>query len=173
MQALLEAPHGTITAVPRYPVTPSNRILLVDDDLPIRQLMSQALVRSGYLVDTTEDGEEAWQAFHANSYDLLVTDNKMPGMSGLELVKKLRSAHIKLPIILVSGSLNREKLNQNRSLNIAATLSKPFTSDQLLQTVKEVLRVAVDVRTSSDTCVALWIKACSHVRPSSHWGINE
>ena len=124
---------------------PSNRILLVDDDTDIRLLGADLLFHSGYQVDTAEDGESGWEALQAKSYDLLITDNKMPKVSGLELVKKLRSARMALPVILVSGAMP-EELNRLPWLQLAATLLKPFTPGELLGTVKKVLRATNSAR---------------------------
>jgi DNA-binding response OmpR family regulator len=119
---------------------PRNRILVVDDDRLIRLLSAAVLVHSGYQVDTAEDGEAGWEALQAKSYDLLITDNNMPKVSGLELVEKLRSKNTALPVILVSGAIPTEELNRHPWLQLDATLLKPFTDDGLLGTVKRVLR---------------------------------
>ena len=84
----------------RSRAAPSNRILVVDDDIDLRLLSAEVLFHSGYQVDTAEDGETGWEALQARNYDLLITDNKMPKVSGVELVKKLRSARMALPVIL-------------------------------------------------------------------------
>jgi DNA-binding response OmpR family regulator len=123
----------------------SNRILLVDDDIDIRLLGADLLFHSGYQVDTAEDGESGWEALQANPYNLLITDNNMPRVSGLELVKKLRSARMALPVILASGAMP-EELNRLPWLQLAATLWKPFTPDELLGTVKKVLRATDSAR---------------------------
>jgi DNA-binding response OmpR family regulator len=98
------------------------------------------LIAFGYRVDEAADGAAAWQALKLNSdkYDLLITDNHMPAVSGIELVKKLRSVRIALPVILASGTIP-EKLNRHSSLQLAAVLPKPFTAEELLGTVKNVL----------------------------------
>ena len=126
---------------------PSNRILVVDDDISIRELSAEVLIPSGYQVDTAEDGAAGWEALQANRYDLLITDNKMPKVSGVELVKKLRSARMTLPVVLASSAIPTEELSQNPSLQLADTLLKPFTIDELLGTVKQVLRASDSART--------------------------
>jgi two-component system OmpR family response regulator len=123
------------------------RILVVDDDRDICQLSAVVLTSSGYQVDTAEDGEAGWKALHAvchdpDSYHLLITDHDMPRLSGLDLVKKLRSARMALPVILSSGNLPTEELQRNAWLEVAATLQKPFSIDQLVETVQVVLRAA-------------------------------
>lgn len=152
---------------------PFSRILLVDDDRAIRQLSATVLLRSGYQVDTAEDGQAGWEALHRESYDLLITDNNMPRLSGLGLVKKIRYAHITLPVIIASGTLNTEELNRNQWLQITATLLKPFTTDQLLETVKEVLRAAGSTRTPGGVHFPMLTKAFSEVEPFQRWGLNE
>ena len=119
---------------------PPHRILVVDDESSIRQLSTEVLIHSGYEVDAAEDGAAAWQALSADSYDLLITDHNMPRVTGVELLKKMRAARMDLPVILVSGAMPTEELNRHPWLQLAATLLKPFTPDELLGTVQEVLR---------------------------------
>jgi DNA-binding NtrC family response regulator len=127
----------------RCRATPSNRILVVDDDIDLRLLNAGVLVRSGCQVDTAEDGAAAWATLHAKGYDLLITDNNMPKVSGVELVKKVRSAHMTMPVILASGALLTDELERNPWLQPVATLVKPFTGGQLLETVNQVLAQSI------------------------------
>jgi two-component system, chemotaxis family, chemotaxis protein CheY len=118
-----------------------HRILVVDDDKDIRQLSADILKASGFHVDAAEDGAIAWDALQVEKYDLLITDNQMPNISGVELVKKLHSARKALPIIMASGNIPTEELGRQPGLQLAGMLVKPFTGDELLTTVKNVLRV--------------------------------
>jgi CheY-like chemotaxis protein len=127
------------SAPTRGQTTPSNRILVVDDDADIRQVNADVLRRFGYQTETAADGAAAWEALQANCYDLLITDNKMPKLSGVELVKKLRFARMALPVILASGTIPTDELERNPWLQPVATLVKPFLHRQLLATVNEVL----------------------------------
>ena len=94
---------------------PTPRILVVDDDGEILRFSATMLARSSYQVDAAADG------------------------AAVELIKKLHSAHMALPVILASGAMPEDDFN----LQLAATLQKPFTVDALLGTVQEVLRVTV------------------------------
>jgi len=152
---------------------PFHRILLVDDDLANRSLNSKVLIRSGYEVDTAEDGQAGWEALQTRGYDLLVTDNTMPRLSGLELIKKLRSAQMMLPVVLASGTLGIADLKQNQWLRIAATLWKPFNAGQLLETVKDALSVTDTFRTREGFSFPSLAKPFRNVEPTSHWGLNE
>jgi DNA-binding response OmpR family regulator len=67
------------------------RILVADDDTNIRELIAISLIRAGYQVDAARDGAEAWNALKETTYSLLITDHKMPRLTGVELIKKLRS----------------------------------------------------------------------------------
>jgi DNA-binding response OmpR family regulator len=119
---------------------PPHRILVVDDDLLIRQLSAKALSHSGYRVDAAEDGAAAWEALSGADYDLVITDNDMPKVSGIELLEKLHTARIAVPVILASGQFPTEALHRRPWLRLAASLEKPFEVNKLVETVRAVLR---------------------------------
>jgi CheY-like chemotaxis protein len=114
-------------------------ILVVEDDAYIRELYSDVLGSTGYQVDSAKDGESGWEMLRAHSltsnYDLLITDDKMPKLSGTELIQKLHSEHVNIPVILASGTLSVFA----KDLKVAAVLNKPFLPDQLTKVVREVL----------------------------------
>ena len=114
--------------------------------MDIRRLNADTLIQSGYDVDAAEDGADAWNMLQLNSYDLLITDNKMPKMSGVELFKKLHATNMAMPTIMASGTLPNEEFTRYPWLQPAAILLKPFTSDDLLGTVEKVLRVTDTAR---------------------------
>ena len=142
---LLQAGEPAGAAV-QSPTNSSHRILVVDDDPYICHLSAEVLIRHGYEVDAAADGAAAWQALNADRYDLLITDNNMPRLTGVELVEKLRSARMALPVIMATGKLPAEALAQTPSLQLAAVLPKPFAVDELLDTVEKVLRATDNPR---------------------------
>lgn len=115
------------------------RILLVDDEKDARQFSMEVLTAAGYLVEGFNDGAAGWKALQANNYDLVVTDNKMPKMTGIEMIEKLRSAHMEIPVILATGALPVHEFVRKPWLIPDAMLQRPFSSDQLLETVRNVL----------------------------------
>src|SRR5450432_3002101 len=115
------------------------RILLVDDDIYSQELNAGTLIRTGYSVETADDGADAWKALNARNYDLLITDYQMPRLTGLELIKKLRSADMKLSVILTPEKKPPEEFEPHPWLRLDATLPKPFTATALLNTVEKVL----------------------------------
>jgi CheY-like chemotaxis protein len=122
---------------PRPPLDGSNEtILLVEDEPAVRQLFAQALMRAGYRVYEARNGEEAVKLFdqHGDSIDLLLTDMRMPYMGGAELAQQLRARRGSLKLICISGypgTLSGELPGDY--------LAKPFSREDLLNKVREVL----------------------------------
>jgi DNA-binding response OmpR family regulator len=115
---------------------------VVDDDVQIRDFSAWVLTAYGYRADTAADSADAWKALRARSYDLLIADHNMPKVTGIELVRALRSERMTLPVVLMSGNLPEEALVQNSSLQLAGTLLKPFAMEELVRTVTKVLYAA-------------------------------
>ena len=134
-------PHAAApTAAPQGRAGLPHRILVVDDDDSIRELNARVLALSGYHVDAAADGEDAWQALNTDNYDLLITDHKMPKMTGIELLQRLHAARMGLPAIMVTSTFPEEELNRHPWLQPFATLLKPFTPDQLDEYLAEAQR---------------------------------
>jgi DNA-binding response OmpR family regulator len=118
---------------------PPPRILVVEDDADTRRLNAEVLINSGYEVDAAEDGAVAWEALQKKNYDLLVTDNEMPKVTGVELIKKLHAVRKALPVIMATGVEPKHEFMKNPWLHPAAVLQKPYTTDEFLETVRAVL----------------------------------
>ena len=167
MNTLLENPSKKISGAPQQNhARPPHSILLVDDEFHARELHAAALIRSGYDVNTAKDGADAWNALNIVSYDLLITDNRMPRVTGMELIKKLRSEDMMLPVILASGTVPAEELKRHPWLLLDATLTKPFSVEQLLEVVKQVLRSADNARVRVEKDFPVILKAMSEIEPS-------
>jgi DNA-binding response OmpR family regulator len=121
---------------------PPKRILVVEDDAAIRRVNTEILTYSGYQVHAAEDGAAAWDALQLNNYDLVVTDNVMPEVTGVELIKKLQAARMTLPVIMATGAV--PEFTRSGTLQPAVTLLKPYTFHELLAAVKSVLGAASD-----------------------------
>jgi DNA-binding response OmpR family regulator len=124
--------------------TPPHRILVVEDDEDIRLLNTDILIQHGYLVDAAEDGAVAWDAIQQKRYDLLITDNAMPRMTGMELLRTLRDARMELPVILATGNLPRAEFTRHPWLQPAAMVLKPYSIAELLEAVVGVLHATKD-----------------------------
>jgi two-component system chemotaxis response regulator CheY len=115
---------------------------VVDDDVSNRQLVTEVLIQSGYEADPVADGAAGWEALQAKAYDLLITDNFMPRITGLEMVKLLRGSSATLPVIMATGAIPTDELQRHPWIKISAFLIKPYGLGHLLRTVKKVLREA-------------------------------
>ncbi len=118
------------------------RILVVDDDTEIRELLRQFLDRAGYEVLVASDGNAALNIHRATPVDLMITDIVMPEREGLETIMEIRHHSPSVKIIAISGGGRvgaNEYLNVARVLGAQKTLSKPFELGELLSTIRDLL----------------------------------
>ncbi len=113
----------------------TNRILLVDDEDTLRYVLRETLIDEGYSVDVANDGFQALEHVKHKSYDLLITDIKMHGMDGLQLIREIKrnGSHLKIVIITAYGSL--EMVKEAARLGVVEFVSKPFK----MQEIKDVI----------------------------------
>jgi two-component system NtrC family response regulator len=126
------------------------RILIVDDESTLVFFLKQALQESEIycLVESAASGEEALTKLTYNRYDLLITDLKMPGISGFTLVEVARSLHPDIRVILITAFGSPEVRDEAKQLEVNGYLTKPFPISQLQNIVGRVL--AEPQQTSSD-----------------------
>ena len=119
----------------------NERILLVDDEESIAQMVEQILVRKGYQVAACTESMAAVELFSENPYtfDLVITDMTMPGMSGDMLAKAMMSIRPEIPIIMCTGF--SERMNKDRAfeMGIKGYLMKPIVRSELLQMIRNTL----------------------------------
>lgn len=120
----------------------AKKILAVDDSLTMRQLIKMTLSRSGYEVVEAEDGAKGLEKASAEAFDLVLSDINMPVMTGLELLRSLRSLeqYKFTPIVLVTTESQLEKKQEGKAAGATGWIVKPFEPDQLLAVVTKVLR---------------------------------
>jgi DNA-binding response OmpR family regulator len=116
-------------------------ILVADDEQDIRELVAYRLSRSGYTIIEARDGEEAFQLAADQSPDMAVLDVMMPRLNGFDLTERLRltPATQRLPILLMSASVQEADISRGFAAGADGYLTKPFTPDQLLTRVRDVL----------------------------------
>lgn len=115
-----------------------NHILLVEDDSSIRELLEEILTLEGYSVLSAANGLLAQSLLQHHSFDLIITDFKMPGLDGLELIKWCRSQNIQSEsIIMTATSLAKDR--QDLSNSLVTIIDKPLKMDFFLKTVHEAL----------------------------------
>jgi CheY-like chemotaxis protein len=116
-------------------------ILVVDDEVGIRQLFKQLLTGEGYEVLSATNGAEALQIVRGRRLDLVITDLVMPDSEGIETIRAIRLEQPNLKVIAASGAFEGQFLQSAALLGACATLLKPIGRDQLLSTVRRVLAI--------------------------------
>jgi PAS domain S-box-containing protein len=117
------------------------KILVVDDEAFILEIMRELLETLGYDVDIAESGNKAIELLHQhpNKYDLVITDQVMPKMTGMQLFKKINSLRPGMPVILCTGLTMQAKGDQPEAEKTPTILFKPIQYDQLATTVRQEL----------------------------------
>jgi DNA-binding NtrC family response regulator len=112
------------------------RILLIDDDAAVRESMSRTLKSAGYTVQPAASGEEALSAAREGSFDVILSDMRMPGMSGLDLLRRVREAHVDSVFIIMTGFGTVDTAVEAMKLGAVDFVQKPFFRDELLMRVR-------------------------------------
>ena len=115
-------------------------VLVVDDAPQICKALSDVLSSSGYTVRTAPSGERALQIMDGSTFDLIITDLKMSGMSGMELIAKVKERAPDLPIVILSGFGDMDDVIKAMRVGVADYLKKPFSIDEVLEVVKREMR---------------------------------
>jgi DNA-binding response OmpR family regulator len=117
----------------------AGRILVVEDDPDLLSVISRILERAGFLILRARDGEEGWRAIETSHFDLVITDNEMPRLDGMKMIRRLRAYSTEPPCLLISGSIDGQEQRLMRSICPGMVLAKPFSPLVLLETVMHLL----------------------------------
>ena len=115
------------------------RILVVEDEDEVRQLLSDILASEGHKVVAAANGSEGIEVFKQNTFDLVFSDLGMPDMSGWEVAGEIKSINSTVPVILVTGWNIEITNSENRTDSVDKIIQKPFEVKQVLRTVQEVM----------------------------------
>lgn len=133
--------RGTAAAVADRPALRDgrSRVLVVDDESSIRELLQKTLALAEYDVDTAPDGRAALERLRLGTYDLLIADLKMPGMDGLTLIREAKRLKTDLPVIIITGFSTESSAIEAVNLGVAGYLTKPFRVPQVLAAAARAL----------------------------------
>src|SRR5438876_6235588 len=115
------------------------RILVVDDEASIRDLLAKTLALAEYDVDVAPDGRSALERMRLYPYDLLIADLKMPGMDGLTVIREAKRYKADLPVIIITGFSTESSAIEAVNLGVAGYLTKPFRVPQVLAAAAKAL----------------------------------
>jgi excisionase family DNA binding protein len=117
------------------------RVLVVDDEASIRDLLAKTLALAEYDVDTAADGSAALDRLRERrgTYNLLIADLRMPGMDGLTLIKEVKQLSPHMPIIIITGFSTESSAIEAVNLGVAGYLTKPFRVPQVLAAAAKAL----------------------------------
>lgn len=113
-----------------------SKILIIDDERAIRNTLMEILQHEGYKIDTAENGEDGFEKFKKNSYDVVLCDIKMPRMDGLEFLEKSREVNPDVPLIMISGHGNIDTAVEAVKKGAYDYISKPPDLNRLLITIR-------------------------------------
>src|SRR5437016_10806874 len=119
-------------ARPVAAATSRPRVLVVDDEASIRDLLAKTLALAEYDVDVAPDGRSALERMRLYPYDLLIADLKMPGMDGLSVIREAKRYKADLPVIIITGFSTESSAIEGVNLGLAGYLTKPFRVPQVL-----------------------------------------
>jgi DNA-binding response OmpR family regulator len=136
----------------------TDRVLIVDDEKNIRLTLSQALSSLAVEVDTAEDGQQALSKVQENGFALVLLDLQMPGIDGLEVLRRLRDERPEIPVIIITAHGNIESAVEAVKLGAIEFLPKPFVPDEIRALVSRVLdrhKLAAEDAQDYATCFEL------------------
>jgi CheY-like chemotaxis protein len=128
---------GCISRVPEHSQL---RLLVVDDEDFVRDLLREILEAEGCKVTLAENGDRALEIFQENQFDGVFTDVGMPGMSGWELAQAIREQSEMIPIAVITGWGEAVGSNEQKAARVDWVIAKPFTADRISELVKDISR---------------------------------
>jgi CheY-like chemotaxis protein len=115
------------------------RILVVDDDNEVRHRNVMLLLDSGYDVEEAVNGADGWEALQERHFDLVITDNRMPKMTGVEMIEKLRFTRKTIPVIMATGQMPTFEFARKPWLRPDLAMEIPFSDDEFLAAIRNLL----------------------------------
>jgi len=119
------------------------RILVVDDEIPLTEVISAYLINAGYFVDAANDGRSALELFDNREYDLIILDLMLPDIQGEEIIRRIRQRS-NVPVIMLTAKTDEDDVVSGLKLGADDYITKPFSMKVLLARVESVLRRSKD-----------------------------
>jgi len=149
IDAWLDSQHGRGSRAAAAPATGTARapasetlrphVLVVDDEVTVREVLTRTLALAEYDVDTVSDGETALNRLRLQRYDLMIADLRMPGLDGMALIREARRLDTALKVLIVTGYSNETSAIEAVNLGVSGYLTKPFRVPHVLSAVARAL----------------------------------
>ena len=114
-------------------------VLVVDDMLSMRTVITSLLMSSGYKTMEAGSGNLGFQLMQSNSFDLIISDWNMPGLTGAQFVSSIRTKDAVIPVVMVTAEAGRERILEMRKIGVNGYILKPFKPQALLDVVDRIL----------------------------------
>lgn len=116
------------------------KVMIVDDEMTVRQTIRLVLESEGYKISEADNADNAWLKLQKEKPDVILLDIRMPGMPSVELIKRIKSDKkiSSIKIIYMTAIVGAKKIAQDME-GVETTIEKPFTNENLLKTLKDVL----------------------------------
>lgn len=119
------------------------KVLVVDDEVPVRDLLNDLLKREDCGVSTCGSGEDALEMLKKDSFDIVLLDIKLPGISGLEVLKNIRDTDKNLPVIMITGfGYNEDLISKSKEFGCSGYIGKNMPVAQIITTFKQFAKNA-------------------------------
>ncbi|MGA2767826.1 MAG: response regulator [Candidatus Bathyarchaeia archaeon] len=140
-----------------------NSILIVDDDIGVRNMLSSVLYDGGYLIEGVENGKEAIKACEESSFDVALIDIELPDMKGTELLNRLKKLQPKMIRIIITGHPSIESAMKAVNERADGYVLKPFEVTELLEMIarlltektNEYLRISTEITSAKESTPAV------------------
>lgn len=136
-------------------MTALRRVLVVDDDPAVRKSFDRVLSGKGYAVITAENGEEALRKLNEEKYDLVYSDIRMPGMSGLEVAEKVRARRPWTPVVIITGYGTDIAEERAKAAGVSSFLHKPLSPAMIEDSARDVLAAPATIAVPEPAAAAV------------------
>lgn len=121
------------------------KILVVDDEAPVRDLFEELFKKEDCQTITCATGEEALKFIKNETFDVVLLDIKLPGMSGLEVLKNIRETHKKLPVVMITGfGFDEDLIAKSKQFGCSGYIGKNMPVSQIIFTFKQFVKNAIE-----------------------------
>ncbi len=138
------------------------KLLVVEDERDLNEIITKELIINGYIVDSCFDGEEAIEYLSLGDYDGAILDIMLPKLDGFDVLEKIRNNGIQTPVLFLTARDSKKDIIRGLDLGADDYISKPFDLDELLARIRVMLRKKVEIRENIYYCGDLVVSCNDH-----------